>query len=151
VPGRVFPEPEAWQPQIPDQPIFNGPMISPKRCPTIPTRSCRSQTSTCRFEIPIRSRRKNRWRSKTTLAEPLAWERRGPVLGRHRGCSLAILQINLEPHHSLVKELFFQSLRLAASRRLNDRVLTRFELGDHSPGLNSALLAFANSAVRSAV
>ena len=38
--------------------------------------------------------------------QPLAWERLGNwYLGRHRGCSLAILQINLEPHHSLVKEL----------------------------------------------
>jgi len=46
---------------------------------------------------------------KTTFLNPWRGNVRVQYLGRHRGCSLAILQINLEPNHSIFKELFVVS------------------------------------------
>jgi hypothetical protein len=106
-------------------PIVNGPMISPKRCPTTPARATCEIESKCMGKMPMLLESESQALLqtekpvvfKTTFAEPLAWERRGPVMGRRRGCSLAILQINLEPYHSLVKELLIAFLQATKFRR----------------------------------
>jgi hypothetical protein len=140
-------------------PIVNGPMISPKRCPTTPARATCEIESKCMGKMPMLLESESQALLqtekpvvfKTTFAEPLAWERRGPVMGRRRGCSLAILQINLEPYHSLVKELLFHGRPCGLSHARAIELGLDDETGDCSPPSIRHCWLFTGSAVRMAI
>jgi hypothetical protein len=92
IPDLKSPTCKDWRPQIRDlkfsfHTTVNGPMISPKRCPTTPTRATCENEFKCLGKMPMLlesksrhcSRRKNRWCSKPPLPNP--W--RGNVGGRY--------------------------------------------------------------------